>query len=107
MADLGVDLPDLLERMQGELFELASQRRAANTTRGVEDYDEFRRIVEERGGFVFTGWCGGAACEQRVKEETKATIRVIAGEGLASHVPPERCLCGEPSIGEVVRARAY
>jgi len=106
-ADLSVDLPDLLERMQGELLDLARQRQADNTTQGVEDYAEFQRIVEERGGFVFTGWCGDAACEQRVKEETKATIRVIAGENLASHVPPERCLCGEPSVGEVVRARAY
>jgi prolyl-tRNA synthetase len=107
VADLGVDLPDLLECMQGELLELARQRRAENTTRGVADYEEFQRIIEERGGFVFTGWCGEAACEQRVKEETKATIRVIAGEDLASHVPPDQCLCGAPSVGEVVRARAY
>jgi prolyl-tRNA synthetase len=107
VADLGVDLPDLLECMQGELLELARQRRAENTTRGVADYEEFQRIIEERGGFVFTGWCGEAACEQRVKEETRATIRVIAGVDLASHVPPDQCLCGAPSVGEVVRARAY
>ena len=106
-ADLQADLPDLLERMQAELYQLALKRRAENTTQGIEDYDAFKELIEERGGFVFTGWCGGAACEQRVKEETKATIRVIAGEDLASHVPPNRCLCGEESTMEVIRARAY
>ncbi|MFW6090021.1 MAG: His/Gly/Thr/Pro-type tRNA ligase C-terminal domain-containing protein, partial [Gemmatimonadota bacterium] len=106
-ADLQAALPELLERMQGELFELALRRRADNTRQGIEDYDEFKALVEERGGFVFTGWCGDAACEQRVKEETKTTIRVIAGEDLASHVPPARCLCGAESQMEVVRARAY
>ena len=107
VADLQDEVPDLLERMQQELFKLALARRAENTIQGIEDYDEFRKIVEERGGFVFTGWCGDEGCEQRVKEETKTTIRVIAGEDLASHVPPSRCLCGEASVGEVVRARAY
>ena len=106
-ADLQSALPDLLERMQGEMFDQALRRRADNTRQGIEDYDEFKALVEEHGGFVFTGWCGDAACEQRVKDETKTTIRVIAGDDLASHVPPARCLCGAASAMEVVRARAY
>jgi prolyl-tRNA synthetase len=106
-ADLQVALPELLDRMQGELFDLAQRRRADNTRQGIEDYDEFKALVEEHGGFVFTGWCGDAGCEQRVKEETKTTIRVIAEGDLASHVPPSRCLCGAESEMEVVRARAY
>ncbi|MGI9037320.1 MAG: proline--tRNA ligase [Gemmatimonadota bacterium] len=106
-ADLGSMLPDLLEKMQKELYELALKRRAANTKQGIEDYDEFKRLMDEGVGFVFTGWCGDAACEQRVKEETKATIRLIVGDDLASHVPPSRCLCGDESAMEVVRARSY
>ena len=104
---LAVELPALLERMQGELYSQALQRRAANTSTGVEDYGQFKEIVEQRGGFVFTGWCGDPGCETRVKEETKATIRIIVGEDLASHVPPTTCLCSEPSLMEVLRARAY
>lgn len=69
--------------------------------------DEFRRIMQEGGGFVFTGWCGDEACEVGVKEETKATIRVIPDEEFRSSTPPSRCLCGAESRNEVVRARAY
>lgn len=107
VADLQSDVPDLLQRMQKELFQLALERRAENTTQGIEDYDAFKELTEDRGGFVFTGWCGDGVCEERVKEETKSTIRVICSEDLASHVPPSRCLCGEESVMEVVRARAY
>jgi len=104
---LAVDLPVKLERMQDELFHMALQRRAASTTTSVGSYDQFKQVIEETGGFVFTGWCGDSDCETRVKDETKTTIRVIVADDLASHVPPERCLCGEKSEFEVVRARAY
>lgn len=106
-AALATELTAQLERMQTELFTRALERRAANTTSGIEDYEQFKSIVEQRGGFVFTGWCGDAECEARVKDETKATIRVIVGDDLASHVPPVSCLCGEGSVMEVIRARAY
>ena len=52
--------------------------------RGVESYERFREIMEGPGGFVYTGWCGSAECEERVKEETKATIRVIPDEEFRS-----------------------
>jgi len=106
-TELVAEVPAKLERMQDELFQLAVQARAENTTTGIEDYDQFKQIVEQTGGFVFTGWCGEPDCETRVKEETRTTIRVIAGDDLASHVPPANCLCGKESTGEVVRARAY
>ncbi len=101
------EVPARLERMQDELFQLAVKRRTANTTTGVEDYEQFKQLIEQGGGFVFTGWCGDTDCETRVKEETKTTIRVIVGDDLASHVPPDKCLCGENSQVEVMRARAY
>lgn len=104
---LGSELSALLNQMQNELFELALQRRASNTTSGVASYDQYKELVQQGTGFVFTGWCGDAGCEARIKEETKTTIRLIAGEDLASHVPPADCLCGAPSEMEVVRARAY
>jgi prolyl-tRNA synthetase len=63
--------------------------------------------MEEQGGFVFTGWCGSPECEQSVKEETRSTIRVIPEEEFLSDSAPATCLCGSPSVHEVVRARAY
>ena len=104
---LSSELPALLERMQGELFAMALQRRASNTTSGVESYDQYKELIQDGAGFVFTGWCGDADCEARIKDETKTTIRVIIGDDLSSHVPPADCLCGAPSAMEVVRARAY
>ncbi|MFC1531603.1 proline--tRNA ligase, partial [Gemmatimonadota bacterium] len=71
------------------------------------DYSEFRDLMEQLSGFVFTGWCGDSACEQKVKDDTKSTIRVIPDEEFRSAETPVRCLCGAPSVCEVVRARAY
>ncbi|MFO7589016.1 MAG: proline--tRNA ligase [Gemmatimonadota bacterium] len=106
-AELSTAIPVLLDRMQTELLEGARVRREASTHRGVESMDAFRAIVDGPGGFAFTGWCGGDACEDRVKEETKATIRVIPDEEFRSDAPASRCLCGSSSLAEVVRAKAY
>ena len=99
-------IPDRLDAIQTGLLETARARQRSHT-HTVRDYETFKRELEETGGLFYAGWCGSEVCEARVKEETKATIRVIAGGELASHVPPGRCLCDEPSVGEVVRARAY
>ena len=104
---LSAEVPALLVRMQDELLAGALARREASTTRGVETMDEFRSIVDGPGGFVFTGWCGDEECESRVKDETKATIRVIPDEEFRTEPAPTRCLCGAESQYEVVRARAY
>lgn len=107
LSGLAAALPGVLEQVQSELFAAAVGRRDAATVRGVQDYGEFRDFMEADGGFAFTGWCGSAECEGRVKDETKSTIRVIPDEEFRSDEAPERCLCGAPSAGEVVRARAY
>jgi prolyl-tRNA synthetase len=101
-------IPDRLTRYQHALFEAARARREASTHRGITDYARFREIVEGDGGFVYAGWCGSAACEQQVKEETKATIRVLPGEEFRSPEPPSSCLvCGGAALHEAVWARAY
>ncbi len=64
--------------------------------------------MSESGGFVYAGWCGSDACEQRVKEDTKATIRVLPDEEFRSEQPPKSCLfCGEASAHEALWAKAY
>ncbi len=97
-------VPPLLERIQRELLERARARRDANTF-GVDAYDEFKERIEA-GGFFRMRWCGDAACEARVKEETKATLRCIPHEGEAD--PGPCVVCGRPAGGvRPLFARAY
>ncbi len=99
---------EALAEMQQELYDAAKARREANSHRGVSDYARFKEIVDGPGGFIYAGWCGSAECEQKVKEETKATIRVLPSEEFRSAEPPERCLvCGGKARHEVIWARAY
>jgi prolyl-tRNA synthetase len=71
----------------------------------VDDYARFREITEGPGGFLMAHWCGDAACERKVSEETSATIRVIPFDA-----PKESGACivdGRPSTQRVLFARAY
>jgi len=98
----------LLETIQNDLFAAAKARREANTHRNVTSYDEFKKIIEGPGGFVYAGWNGDPAVEARVKEETKATIRVIPDAEFRSAEAPTTCIVtGEPAKYEVVWAKAY
>ncbi len=102
------ELPDRMEAFQRGLLEAARDRREENTRRGVTDYDEFREIMDTTEGFVYTGWSGDPAVEERIKEETKATIRCIPDEEFRSEETPTSCIGGggEAKV-EVVWARAY
>lgn len=101
-------LPQRLEEFQSYLLERARDRREANSHRGVESYDAFREIIEGKGGFVYTGWCGSAACEEQVKNETKATIRVLPDVEFRSPNKPSKCMvCEAPAEHEAMWARAY
>jgi prolyl-tRNA synthetase len=97
-------LPDLLEEIQRGLYDTALSFREANT-HVVDDYDEFRTRLEEKGGFFYAHWDGTAETEARVKEETKATIRCLPfGQ------PDEdgRCMVtGRPSPRRVLWSRSY
>jgi len=84
LAGLGAHVLALLERQQGELLERARQFMAQSTTK-VESWDEFKRVMSEKRGFILAGWCGDAEVEARIKAETKATIRVMPmGEPVAA-----------------------
>ena len=107
-AEVLASLPQRLEDYQSFLLERARARREANSYRGVETLERLREIVEGPGGFVYAGWCGSAACEERVKEETKATIRVLPDEEFRSAQAPTHCLaCGGEAEYEAIWARAY
>ncbi len=107
-AELASRVRDKLETYQAALLETARERREANSHRGIHDYGEFKSVIEEAGGFVYAGWCGSEACEEKVKEDTKATIRVLPSEEFASAEKPATCMvCGSPAVTEAVWARAY
>jgi prolyl-tRNA synthetase len=96
-----------LEAFQANLLKAAIERREANSHRGVRDLAGLREIMDGGGGFVYTGWSGDPEVEEQVKEETKATIRVIPDPEFQSDTPPTTCLSGGEAKMEVVWARAY
>ncbi len=91
-----------LETIQNALLERAISFRDANTA-DPRTYGEFQAAVEK--GFAYSFWCGSAQCEQRIKEETKATLRCIPLE------QPEAkgtCIyCGKPASERAYFAKAY
>ncbi len=94
----------LLDTIQQDLFQRALAMRQ-QYTHTVDDYRTFQEIMETVGGFVEAHWCGSEACEARVKEETKATIRNIPFQ---RKTEKGRCIvCAQLSEGRVVFARAY
>ncbi|HKS05213.1 MAG TPA: proline--tRNA ligase [Gemmatimonadaceae bacterium] len=98
----------LLERMQGAMFAAARERREAHSVREPMTYDKFRELMEGDGAFVYAGWNGDPAVEVKVKEETKATIRVLPDPEFRSPSAPTKCMVtGEPAKVEVMWARAY
>ena len=97
-----------LDAFQAQLLETAIARREANSYRGVNDIGELGEIMDTTGGYVYTGWCGDPAVEERIKNGTKATLRCIPVEEFRSSEAPSRCIGGEKdSTMEVVWARAY
>ena len=108
LDSIGEDVADLLSMIQTDMRVDAFERRESNSFRGDITYDRFREVMEGDGGFVYAGFCGGAECEQQIKEETKATIRVLPDEEFRSAEVPKRCLkCGAPSKAEALWAKAY
>lgn len=95
---------DLLEEIQAGIFRKALDHRARRTVR-VDTYDEFKERIEE-GLFIMAHWDGTPETEERVKNETKATIRCIPLD--TADAEPGRCMVtGRPSARRVLFARAY
>ena len=94
----------LLDTIQENLFQKAMEMRVS-LTHEAEDYEQFKRLLEEKGGFVWAHWDGTTETEERIKAETKATIRCIPLDG---PVTPGKCiLTGKNSSRKVLFARAY
>ncbi|NRS89227.1 prolyl-tRNA synthetase [Flavobacterium sp. 7E] len=97
-------ISDLLEQIQKDLFEKALDYRNTHITE-VNDFEEFKTILNNKGGFVSAHWDGTAATEERIQELTKATIRCIP---LDSIEEAGTCVfTGNPSNKRVLFAKAY
>ena len=93
---------EILDDMQTALLERSKQFREGNTVR-IDSYDDFTGAVVEQ--FVDAHWCEGRECEEKIAEETKATIRCVP---LEREDEQGACVCcGKPSPGRVLFARAY
>ncbi len=107
MDEIAEFVDETLGTMQRGLLDAARQRVEKNTVRDVT-MDQLVEMMAGAGGFAYGGFCGGAACEQRVKDETKATIRVLPDPDFRSAQPPTKCVvCGKAATAEAVWAKAY
>ena len=108
LGAIGEEVNELLMRIQDDMLIAARDRREANSIRHSITYDDFKELMAGKDGFVYAGWCGDEACEAAIKEETKATIRVLPDEEFRSAEAPAKCLkCGRPSTAEAVWAKSY
>lgn len=93
----------LMKEIQDSIYQKALDFRK-NNTHYVDTYEEFKSILEEKSGFIYAHWDGSVETEEKIKEETKATIRCIPFD----ESEPGNCMVtGKPSKQRVVFAKAY
>lgn len=104
LDDLAKVIPNTLEEIQKNLFQKALKHRADNTCK-VDTWEEFKNVINGDGGFVEAHWDGSSETEEKIKKETKATIRCIPLDAVE-----EEGVCvysGKPSSKRVLFAKAY
>lgn len=93
----------LLDTIHNEMYKKACDHLESHTTK-VDNYDEFKEVLNNKGGFIIAPWCGNTECELKIKEETTATSRCIKGDATKGQV----CICcGKEAKSEVSFAKAY
>ncbi|MCK5839110.1 MAG: proline--tRNA ligase, partial [Bacteroidales bacterium] len=104
MTDIENKVEHLLSQIQENIFQKALSFRDSNTF-SVDSWEEFKDVIEHKGGFVLAHWDGTVETELAIKEETKATIRTIP---FTENPVEGKCIySGKPSIQRVVFAKAY
>ncbi|MBS7626691.1 proline--tRNA ligase, partial [Candidatus Bathyarchaeota archaeon] len=98
------DVRNILDSVQKTLFSRAKMFLEEHTVR-VDDYSSLKRVLDERGGFIKACWCSSQECEDKIKVETGATIRVIP---FNQEPVWSGCIyCGKTADKVVYFARAY
>lgn len=104
LSEIVATVIDSLDQIQNELFQKALKYRDNHITE-VNDFDEFKKILETKNGFISAHWDGSSETENKIKDMTKATIRCIPFD---NKVENGRCvLTGRPSTQRVLFAKAY
>ena len=106
LEGLETRLPELLEEVQQAMFQRALEFRR-NNTYATESYEEFKEIIAEKRGFVRVKWAEDSAAELAIKEETKATLRVIPFDQPEGGVQGKCFYTGKPATCEAIFARSY
>ena len=104
MEGIAEYVKNLLDEIQKNIFNKALKFREENTTK-VDTYEEFKEVLENKGGFILAHWDGTPETEERIKNETKATIRCIPRDGEKEEGVD--MLSGKPSKQRVLFAKAY
>ena len=97
-------IEELLQKIQQEIYLKALNFRDSNITK-VDSYDEFKKVLEEKGGFISAHWDGTEEEEEQIKEETKATIRCIPLDAETEN--GVSLISGKPSSKRVIFAKSY
>lgn len=105
-AILTEDVISILDQIQNNLLLRAKKLMDENLTK-TTSYDTFKSILEKKGGFILTGWCGSQKCENIIKEETGADIRVIPFEGQEESKSTVCVYCHQPAKKMAIFARGY
>lgn len=97
-------IKNLLDEIQKNIFEKMLKFREENTY-VVEKYDEFKEIMRTKKGLIYAFWCEDSTCEAKIKDETKATTRVLP---LEAKEEKGKCIyCGKPATHRWYFAQAY
>ena len=110
LADVAATVEKLLGEIHQSMYDKALAFRRSNT-HATATYDEFKTAVET--GFAFAGWCSSGECEEKIKEETRATMRCIPVNqddvlGSGGAAASGKCIyCGQPAKARAIFARAY
>jgi prolyl-tRNA synthetase len=103
-TDVLAAIPVLLDDIQSNIYSRALKFREDNMTQ-ADTYDDFKKLLDDKGGFIMAHWDGTAETEAAIKQETKATIRCIP---LDAKEENGKCVySGKPSTKRVIFARAY
>jgi prolyl-tRNA synthetase len=106
LAGAAAAIGGLLGEIQASLLAAARERRERRTLRDPSGYDELIAYLRDAGGFAVASWCGDPACEQRVKDDSAATIRCLPLTAQAPSAPACIC-CGRPATTDATWAQAY
>jgi len=105
-ASMNKKVPEILKEVQKNMFEMALRFQQENTHE-MRDYKELKAIMKSKKGFIKAFWCGDQNCEEKIKEETMATIRVILMDKDKKTAGGKCVFCQRPTETIVYFGKAY